>query len=189
MQPVPPNSQLDQEEKAPENIIVSVKFLKVLGTLIFLVVLFGGALSYFKGKLDDIPKTYDECVKRTGSRLQESMPAICISLEGNYFIQPLTDENGVPLFLTPTPIVGVNTPVPTQPQPKQCKRAGCSGQLCLDITAEDVLTTCEFRAEYTCYQSAPCEVQPSGECGFTDSPALQTCLQEKNSAPILNQPL
>lgn len=179
-----------QEELPSENIVVSARFLKILGGLFFVVVLFGGALTYFKAKLDDIPKNYEECVKRTGSRLQKSQPDICITLEGNYFIQPLTDHNGNPIIIIPTPIVDEPSPTPDPlliaPSPTSsdllsCKRVGCSGQLCLDINSEDVITTCEFRAEYACYQEAPCERQPDGLCGFTPSLALTTCLQEKQT--------
>ncbi|MEO8214901.1 MAG: hypothetical protein ABI560_16990, partial [Myxococcales bacterium] len=37
-------------------------------------------------------------------------------------------------------------------------------------------STCEFRPEYACYQSAACERQGDGRCGFTPSDALTRCL-------------
>ena len=59
---------------------------------------------------------------------------------------------------------------------KKCYIGGCSAQICSD--QPDVASTCEFREEYACYKStnATCEVQPSGQCGWTDSPALTACL-------------
>ncbi|MBX3192198.1 MAG: hypothetical protein KF819_34735 [Labilithrix sp.] len=58
------------------------------------------------------------------------------------------------------------------PQPP-CVKTGCSGHVCSD---RSVITTCEFRPEYACYQQATCERQANGQCGFTQTPALQACL-------------
>ncbi len=54
-----------------------------------------------------------------------------------------------------------------------CVKTGCSGHVCAD---HDVITTCEFRPEYACYQEATCERQPNGRCGFTQTPSLTACL-------------
>jgi hypothetical protein len=58
--------------------------------------------------------------------------------------------------------------------PKPCKKTGCSSQVCSD---EDVVTTCEYRAEYDCYKRAACERQRNGECGFTMTRELSECLR------------
>lgn len=55
-----------------------------------------------------------------------------------------------------------------------CYRGGCSNQLCSDQPG--LISTCEWREEYACYQAAACERQPDGQCGFTPSPALAACL-------------
>ena len=60
------------------------------------------------------------------------------------------------------------------PGQKPCKKTGCSSQICAD---EDVVTTCEYRAEYGCYQRAACERQRNGECGFTMTRELSECLR------------
>lgn len=57
-----------------------------------------------------------------------------------------------------------------------CKVGGCSGQLCLEGSAEDMVTTCEWREEYACYQKAKCERQNNGQCGWTQSADLTSCL-------------
>lgn len=57
---------------------------------------------------------------------------------------------------------------------KQCFVGGCSGQVCSD--QEGVITTCEWREEYACYREATCEVQTDGNCGWTQTAALQACL-------------
>ena len=59
------------------------------------------------------------------------------------------------------------------PPPGACRKTGCSGQLCSD---QDVASTCEYRNEYACYQTAVCEKQSDGKCAFTPSTALTECL-------------
>lgn len=59
---------------------------------------------------------------------------------------------------------------------KDCKRIGCSGQVCSD---ENVITTCEYKEEYGCYTKAKCERQLDGKCGWTQTEDLTECLQEK----------
>lgn len=61
---------------------------------------------------------------------------------------------------------------PNTPQ-AECRPTGCSRQICADI---DVITTCEYREEYACYQSAVCERQSDGECGWTETLELEACL-------------
>ncbi|MGH9956353.1 MAG: DUF6748 domain-containing protein [Pyrinomonadaceae bacterium] len=64
------------------------------------------------------------------------------------------------------------TPIVTKP----CFKTGCSKQVCAD---EEVITTCEWREEYACYQKARCERQSDGSCGFTKTPELTACLRGK----------
>jgi len=59
---------------------------------------------------------------------------------------------------------------------KPCMKTGCSGQVCSD---KEVITTCEYRAEYECYKKATCERQATGDCGFTQTPELVSCLRRK----------
>ena len=63
---------------------------------------------------------------------------------------------------------------------KRCFKTGCSSHVCSD---EDVITTCEYRDEYACYQKAICERQKSGECGFTMTPELRSCLERARRSP------
>lgn len=62
---------------------------------------------------------------------------------------------------------------------KACHPTGCSGQICAD---EDMVSTCEFRAEYACYRTATCARQANGTCGWTQTPSLALCL--KNPPPL-----
>ncbi len=58
----------------------------------------------------------------------------------------------------------------------ECFVGGCSSQICSEN--EGVISTCEFRPEYACYQTATCERQAGGECGWTETPELDACLAE-----------
>jgi hypothetical protein len=56
-----------------------------------------------------------------------------------------------------------------------CVKGGCSGTVC-EEAGNDTVTTCEFKPEYACYQTATCERQADGKCGWTQSDALTQCL-------------
>jgi eight-cysteine-cluster-containing protein len=56
-----------------------------------------------------------------------------------------------------------------------CVQTGCSGQIC---ASEDVITTCEFREEFACFQdpaitTCGCD---GGRCAFAATPELEACL-------------
>ena len=59
---------------------------------------------------------------------------------------------------------------------KPCIKTGCGGQICAE---EEVFSTCIYRSEYECYKKAACERQANGECGFTKTAELTSCLKEK----------
>ncbi len=68
----------------------------------------------------------------------------------------------------------------TAPVAGACKVGGCSSQLCGEASDMDgMVTTCEFKPEYACYQKATCARQTTGKCGWTESAELTQCL--KNS--------
>jgi len=56
---------------------------------------------------------------------------------------------------------------------KPCMITGCSSQVCSD---QEVVTTCEYRNEYACYKKARCERQSNGECGWTKTKELTSCV-------------
>ena len=67
---------------------------------------------------------------------------------------------------------------PTVPVVGACKVGGCSGQVCGEANDMDgMVTTCEFREEYACYQKANCERQTTGKCGWTETTELTQCLK------------
>ena len=69
---------------------------------------------------------------------------------------------------------------PSTPIAGSCKVGGCSSQVCGEASDMDgMVTTCEFKPEYACYQKATCARQSTGKCGWTESTELTQCL--KNS--------
>jgi len=76
----------------------------------------------------------------------------------------------------------VTDPVPKPITAGGCMTGGCSGQVCGEASAQDdMVTTCEYRAEYACYQTAICERQITGNCGWTETSELRACLNTGGS--------
>lgn len=76
------------------------------------------------------------------------------------------------------PFVPEAMPVPAPPAGVKtglCYVGGCSSQLCSDTPG--MASTCEYREEYACYQTASCERQTDGECGWTQTDELLACLR------------
>jgi len=110
--------------------------------------------------------SFEECVA-AGNPVMESFPRQCRSAEGVLFVEDVPFDPAPPVS-SPAPAGG-------------CARAGCSAQLCVEAEkAASIITTCEFRPEYACYDNATCERQPTGECGWTQTNELQQCLQTSN---------
>lgn len=80
------------------------------------------------------------------------------------------------------PVVKPNPPIIPPAEPPvlvgECVVGGCSSQLCGEESEmNDMVTTCEYQTKYSCYQSAKCERQATGKCGWTETPELAMCLK------------
>lgn len=138
--------------------------------LLIALVIVGGlffALFYVRGESAQLSiNSFQECVA-AGNPIMESYPEQCRTKDGRLFVN---EEQSVPDQGTGAAAGG------TFPA-GQCVRAGCSQQLCVEAgEASDIVTTCEYRAEYACYNTARCERQVSGACGWTQTAELQQCL-------------
>lgn len=103
---------------------------------------------------------FEECAA-AGYPIMESYPEQCRTPDGRLFVRD------VPPIMPPKEGIVFNG----------CAVAGCSSQLCVSAEeASTIMTTCEFRAEYACYQEASCEPQADGKCGWTNTPTLTQCL-------------
>ncbi|MFZ2252950.1 MAG: hypothetical protein WAW13_02110 [Minisyncoccia bacterium] len=76
----------------------------------------------------------------------------------------------------------VVAPSPVTNPKDTCHIGGCSGQLCTD--QPDMVSTCEYRMDYACYQTAECKRQTSGQCGWTETSELRACLDTKSNDVI-----
>ncbi|MDB5237659.1 MAG: hypothetical protein JWL88_761 [Parcubacteria group bacterium] len=56
----------------------------------------------------------------------------------------------------------------------KCFVGGCSSEVCSD--QPNAVSNCLYTAAFACYRSATCERQSTGQCGWTQTPALQSCL-------------
>ena len=66
-------------------------------------------------------------------------------------------------------------------QDSDCNKAGCSSQICTTKeNAPTIITTCEFKPEYECYQQTTCGCV-QGKCNWKDQNFINACLTEKKS--------
>jgi hypothetical protein len=119
-----------------------------------------------------------------------SFPPVCITDDGQEFILDLDEADKLlpPVLDEDGTIVDPNEDTLFYPGPVAqdgCLPAGCSQQLCVEAEmAPDIVTTCEFKAEYACYlQGAVCGRNSEGECAWLETPELKQCL---NNPPPLN---
>jgi len=90
-----------------------------------------------------------------------------------WYQQSYTPVQQQPVYTVPVqnqPVVVV----PGNTTARTCYVGGCSSQLCSDTP--NMVSTCEYRASYGCYQGAKCERQATGQCGWTQTVALTQCL-------------
>jgi len=66
-----------------------------------------------------------------------------------------------------------------RPPPGPCVVGGCSSEICAD---EPRASACVFMPEYACYRTATCERQADGQCGWTETPELVSCLVNERRA-------
>lgn len=97
---------------------------------------------------------------------------------------PPSDDTGAPSTGSDEDPAPPDDPIPSEDpkDPSECVRGGCSGQLCVAADADPIFTTCEWREEYACYDTASCEKQTNGGCGWTLTDDLATCLKSGGAA-------
>jgi hypothetical protein len=70
----------------------------------------------------------------------------------------------------------------------KCLVSGCSGELCVDANLGPIASPCIWKEEFVCYQSAKCETQSDGRCGWTQTEELKQCLAGtvKSNPPVIS---
>lgn len=115
--------------------------------------------------------SFNECAA-AGNPVMESYPRQCRTQDGRLFVEDVKTSPEPPA-----------TPMPVEPDggigngASGCVPAGCSGTICAELgEADSIVTTCEYRAEYACYELTKCERQADGKCGWTETPEFSSCL-------------
>lgn len=108
--------------------------------------------------------TFTECIEG-GYPILESYPRQCATPDGRVFTETLAQVRNDEYVKKP------------QVLDNGCVIAGCSGQLCVSSREKSsVVTTCEYKSEYGCYERATCEPQKNGKCGWTQTEELSQCI-------------
>ncbi|MEK7079979.1 MAG: hypothetical protein AAB883_02415 [Patescibacteria group bacterium] len=76
---------------------------------------------------------------------------------------------------TVTPLEPTATPIGNAVG--DCYIGGCSHQICSG--EPNMASTCEYSEVYACYQTATCQRQATGKCGWTETPGLTACIAAK----------
>jgi hypothetical protein len=84
-----------------------------------------------------------------------------------FYVVGLPDETSqVPVDTNDSQVAGAAT--------GGCFIGGCSNQICSD--QEGAVSTCEYKEEYACYAASKCERQATGQCGWTETPEFNICM-------------
>lgn len=151
--------------------------MRSLYILVGLGVIAGGVAGYYIGadhswkRFLQSPNrsmtNFEQCAA-AGNLVMESHPRQCRTQDGRHFVEDVA----VPPTAPPSEETGSNDCVP----------AGCSGVICADAEeAANIVSTCEYRADYACYSTAKCERQATGKCGWTQTAKLTSCLKNPPS--------
>lgn len=142
-----------------------MQWIKITGLAMILVILLSiaGALSQIATPHRVLVTNFDDCVN-AGNPVMQSYPRTCRSTDGTLFSEQVMQSSQTASAVSSTT--------------GQCVPAGCSGHVCAEENeAPNIVTTCEYKAEYVCYKSARCERQQDGNCGWTQTPQLSACLK------------
>jgi len=91
------------------------------------------------------------------------------------------DELRVPIKFNLDKVISIPDGGGKRPPEGECRPTGCSGEICADKDTPQ-FSICLWNPEYTCYKDAVCERRSNGECGWTPTPELQSCLVNARAA-------
>ena len=151
--------------------MIKERYVILLLILAFIVIGVGSTLlqtGFDRSNGDNVSviTNFNECAF-AGYPVMESYPRQCRTPDGKLFVEKI-DRDQIP-----------SDEYGYIPGEIGCIPAGCSSQLCLDADiAPTITTTCEWRDEYMCYRKAACERQKDGQCGWTMTDELRSCIDE-----------
>ncbi|KAI8919071.1 hypothetical protein DFJ77DRAFT_261780 [Powellomyces hirtus] len=71
------------------------------------------------------------------------------------------------------------------PAPYECRRGGCSSELCVSAGENAVLSPCIYKPEFACYAKAECGYDPvGGTCGWQQTEELTLCIADATSPAL-----
>jgi hypothetical protein len=73
-----------------------------------------------------------------------------------------------------------------KPKEVACQIGGCNRELCSE---EALVSTCIAKPEFACYRTAMCEVQKNGACAWTQTAALNKCLDDARKTTKASMPV
>ena len=117
--------------------------------------------------------SFEDC-RRAGYLVMESYPRQCRSLNGKVFVEFISNSSNSSNSSNTSSSTSTSSSSNSFVTNSKCFVGGCSGQICSDQAG--MMSTCEYREEYACYQNARCERQPSGLCGWTQTSELSACI-------------
>jgi len=92
--------------------------------------------------------------------------------------KPVTGPGGKSVSLTASQFY---LPFTASSVVKQCHVGGCSSEVCSDKPG--AISACIYKPEYGCYGTASCQVQADGNCGWTPTKELTSCLDNAKQLP------
>ena len=120
---------------------------------------------------DGVPDT--ETTETAEQDLLKACPAIAILCAPGYLPKQLPNCRQI--------CVPDNGP----PSGGECAVGGCSGEICYDPSEGSAVSICIWKPEYACYDTATCERQQNGTCGWTETPELTECLAQASEPQAL----
>jgi hypothetical protein len=139
-------------------------------------------------------KNFVDC-SEAGFPILETYPKQCTSPDGRVFTRlvepPQTSTSTFSAHITATTstttanilhpgsensIHGSSSPLKATTTQPLCRPTGCNGEICSD--AHDIVSTCTYNPVFECYKNSDvkCERQINGMCGWTETAALEACI-------------
>lgn len=132
--------------------------LLLLGLIVFTFILLRQSNTVLESRTTESPVPIDNIETSTTTQNQEMVDS----------------QQPAPAEAKPSPVYNLPDTKPEEKPTGSCYVGGCSGQICSD--RNDLVSTCEWRETYACYRDAVCERQSTGECGWTETEELNSCL-------------
>ncbi|MCA9353783.1 hypothetical protein KC842_02845 [Candidatus Nomurabacteria bacterium] len=106
-----------------------------------------------------------------------ALPSCTLIYGGGTFTGNYDPQTGLPILSEGVDVYGLDNSDEVSSTQNSCVITGCTNQICANA-GENVATICDASPVYQCYQDAVCEVQESGECGWTETEELNSCIEE-----------